>query len=249
MRRTCLPGSRPVTRQASFAYRRSIRMREYAIGTDQDLSSTLTAENMRKRTERGVEKKFERRRCLFPQGDGGANVFLLLEGRVKVCLIGSSGQKTILRIHLPGSLMGLTALAAPPMRDATATALETVTVVELTRSEMQAILLEDSALSLRVMRMLLDRLSDLHSRLADLQAASVDQRLARVLLALGQRDPIAEAPPAISLTHEELSNMVGARRPTVTSILNRFAHDGLIEKCGRNIVVKYPTRLTWLLAI
>jgi hypothetical protein len=43
--------------------------------------------------------------------------------------------------------------------------------------------------------------------------------------------------------------MVGAQRPTVTSILNRFAHDGLIEKCGRNIVVKYPTRLTRLLAI
>jgi CRP-like cAMP-binding protein len=224
-------------------------MRKYAIGTDQDLSSTLTAENMRKLTERGVEKKFERGGCLFHQGDGGANVFLLLEGRVKVCLIGSSGQKTILRIHLPGSLMGLTALAAPPMRDATATALETVTVVELTRSEMQAILLEDSALSLRVMRMLLDRLSDLHSRLADLQAASVDQRLARVLLALGQHDPITEATPSISLTHEDLSNMVGARRPTVTSALNRFLQDGLIEKCGRSIMVKDTGRLARLLAV
>src|ERR1700731_2421271 len=133
MRRTCLPGSRPVTRQASFAYRRSIRMREYAIGTDQGLSSTLTAENMRKLTERGVEKKFERGGCLFHQGDGGANVFLRLEGRVKVCLIGSSGQKTLLLIHLKASLRGIPASGTPPMRDATAAALETVTVVELTR--------------------------------------------------------------------------------------------------------------------
>jgi CRP-like cAMP-binding protein len=224
-------------------------MREYAIGMDQDLRSALTPENIRKLAARGIERKFERGDCLFHQGDCGESVFLLLDGRVKVCLIGCSGQKTILRIHLPGSLVGLSALVALPVRDATATALETVSIVELTRAEMQAVLLDDSALGLRVMRMLLDRLADLHSRLADLQAASVDQRLARVLLALGQRDPIAEAPPAISLTHEELSNMVGARRPTVTSILNRFAHDGLIEKCGRNIVVKYPTRLTRLLAI
>jgi CRP-like cAMP-binding protein len=224
-------------------------MREYAIGTDQDLRSALSAENMRKLAARGVERKFERGECLFHQGDRGEGVLLLLDGRVKVCLIGCSGQKTILRIHLPGSLIGMSALGALQVRDATATALETVTTVELTLADMQAVLLEDSALGLRVMRMLLDRLADLHSRLADLQAASVDQRLARVLLALGQRDPIAEATPTISLTHEDLSNMVGARRPTVTSALNRFVHDGLIEKCGRNIVVRDPERLTRLLAI
>jgi CRP-like cAMP-binding protein len=224
-------------------------MREYAIGTDQDLRSALSAENMRKLAARGVERKFDRGECLFHQGDRGEGVLLLLDGRVKVCLIGASGQKTILRIHLPGSLIGMSALGALQVRDATATALETVTTVELTLADMQAVLLEDSALGLRVMRMLLDRLADLHSRLADLQAASVDQRLARVLLALGQRDPIAEATPTISLTHEDLSNMVGARRPTVTSALNRFVHDGLIEKCGRNIVVRDPERLTRLLAI
>jgi CRP-like cAMP-binding protein len=224
-------------------------MREYAIGTDQDLRSALSAENMRKLAARGVERKFDRGECLFHQGDRGEGVLLLLDGRVKVCLIGASGQKTILRIHLPGSLIGMSALAALQVRDATATALETVTTVELTLADMQAVLLEDSALGLRVMRMLLDRLADLHSRLADLQAASVDQRLARVLLALGRRDPIAEATPTISLTHEDLSNMVGARRPTVTSALNRFVHDGLIEKCGRNIVVRDPERLTRLLAI
>jgi CRP-like cAMP-binding protein len=224
-------------------------MREYALGTNQDLRSALTTYNMRLLASRGVERKFERGDCLFHQGDCGESVLLLVDGRVKVCLIGSSGQKTILRIHLPGSLIGLSALAALPTRDATATALETVTTVELTRAEMQAVLLEDSALGLRVMRMLLDRLADLHSRLADLQAASVDQRLARVLLALGQRDPIGEATPTISLTHEDLSNMVGARRPTVSSALSRFVHDGLIEKCGRNIVVKDAKRLTRLLGI
>ncbi len=224
-------------------------MREYPIGTNQDLRSTLTADNISLLVSRGMERKFERGDCLFHQGDCGESVLLLVEGRVKVCLIGSSGQKTILRIHLPGSLVGLSALGALTVRDASATALETVTAVELTRAEMQAVVLEDSALGLRVMGMLLDRLADLHSRLADLQAASVDQRLARVLLALGQRDPIGEAAPAISLTHEDLSNMVGARRPTVTSALNRFVHDGLIEKCGRNIVVRDPKRLTGLLAI
>ena len=51
------------------------------------------------------------------------------------------------------------------------------------------------------MRLLLDRLADLHSRLADLQATSVDHRLARVLLALAQHDPTATISSGIALTH------------------------------------------------
>ena len=123
----------------------------------------------------------------------GNSVFLLLRGRVKVCLISRSGLRTILRIHLPSSLIGMSSLGSNPFRDGTATPLEPVTAVELTNGEMRKIMSEDSGLALRVMRILLDRLTDLHSRLADLQATSVEQRLARLLLALGRNDPNAAA--------------------------------------------------------
>ena len=224
-------------------------MREYAVGTDQDLQSPLTPEIMRKLAARGVERHFRRGECLFHQGDGGSSVFLLVKGRVKVCLVSTSGLKTILRIHLPGSLIGMSALGSNPSRDGTATPLEPVTVVELTDADMQKIMLEDSALALRVMRMLLDRLADLHSRVADLQATSVEQRLARVLLALGRNDPNAATDANIALTHEDLSNLVGARRPTVTTALTRFVDAGLIEKNGRNILIKDAERLMRLLSV
>jgi CRP-like cAMP-binding protein len=224
-------------------------MREYAVGTDQDLQSPLTPESMRKLAARGIERHFRRGECLFHQGDQGNSVLLLLKGRVKVCLISSSGLKTILRIHLPGSLIGMSALGSHPFRDGTATPLEPVTVSELTNAEIQAVMLEDSALALRVMRVLLDRLADLHSRLADLQATSVEQRLARVLLALGRSDPNAASNSMIALTHEDLSSLVGARRPTVTTALTRFVDAGLIEKSGRNILIKDAERLTRLLSL
>lgn len=223
-------------------------MREYAIGTDLDLQSSLTPEGVRKLAARGIERKYKRGDCLFHQGDRGTSVALLLQGRVKVCLSNSSGVKTILRIHLPGSLIGMSALGSLPFRDSTATAMEAVTVAELSSVDMQTAMLEDSALALRVMRLLLDRLADLHSRLADLQATSVDHRLARVLLALAQHDPTATISSGIALTHEDLSSMVGARRPTITSALSKFESDGLIEKSGRNIVIKNPKGLSRLLS-
>ncbi len=224
-------------------------MREYAVGTDQDLQSALPSESIRRLAARGIERQFRRGKCLFHQGDEGNSVFLLLSGRVKVWLTSTSGLKTILRIHLPGSLIGMSALGSNPFRDGTATPLEPVTVAELTNAEMQGALLDDSALALRVMRMLLDRLADLHSRVADLQATSVEQRLARVLLALSRNDPDAASDAKIALTHEDLSSLVGARRPTVTSALTRFVDAGLIEKSGRTILVKDAERLTRLLSV
>ena len=224
-------------------------MREYAVATDQDLQSPLTPESVHKLAARGVERQFRRGECLFHQGDTGNSVFLLLRGRVKVCLISRSGLRTILRIHLPSSLIGMSSLGSNPFRDGTATPLEPVTAVELTNSEMRKIMSEDSGLALRVMRILLDRLADLHSRLADLQATSVEQRLARLLLALGRNDQNAAAGATIALTHEDLSSLVGARRPTVTTTLTRFVDAGLIEKIGRNILIKDAERLTRLLSV
>ena len=61
-------------------------MREYAIGTKQDLCSALTLDNMRLLASRAVERKFERGDCLFHQGDCAESVLLLVDGRVKVVM-------------------------------------------------------------------------------------------------------------------------------------------------------------------
>jgi hypothetical protein len=54
---------------------------------------------------------------------------------------------------------------------------------------------------------------------------------ANTTAALGWCSQIAQAPPKVALTHQDLSNMVEARWPAVTSASNRF-QKGLIEKSG-----------------
>ena len=81
---------------------------------------------------------------------------------------------------------------------------------------------------------------DFHFRVGDRQAQSVEQRLARVLLAVSRRDKAFEnggARPEIQLTHEELAQLVNSRRPTVTAILGRFAQAGYISKSGRRLFI------------
>lgn len=224
-------------------------MREYAIGSALDLAPSISSDDVRALAARGRLRRIAKGACLFNQDDRAEHGYVLIEGRVKVSLINSAGQRSVLRIHLPGSLIGLSALGSIPRRDATAVALEPVTVSELDRATLEQLLREEPALTLPIVRLLLDRLAEMHSRAGELSGNSVEQRLARALLALGQTDPIAREGrvPGIELTHEDLSNMINARRQTVTTTLSRFAQEGLIARCGRRIVILDPRGLRRLL--
>src|SRR5690606_4665551 len=101
--------------------------------------------------------------------------------------------------------------------------------------------LEDRpALALKLITMLVDRLSDLHFRIGELQTQGVQQRLAYVLLSLSRSDPAEDDPEEsadINLTHEELSQMINTRRQTVTSALSRLAGQGLVASSNRLVRV------------
>jgi CRP-like cAMP-binding protein len=61
---------------------------------------------------------------LYHQAEPADHVHVLLSGIIKSTTVNSNGQETLLRIHLSGSVLGLTSLATDPVRDATAIALE-----------------------------------------------------------------------------------------------------------------------------
>jgi CRP-like cAMP-binding protein len=96
----------------------------------------------------------------------------------------------------------------------------------------------DAELGLRLIRLLVDRMRDFHFRVGELQSQSVEQRLARVLLAICQREQGGTSPDGlagVSLTHQDLAHLVNSRRQTVSAILGKFAEAGYIAKKGRRL--------------
>lgn len=70
------------------------------------------------------------------------------------------------------------------------------------------------------------------------KSQSVEQRLARVLLAICQREPESTTPDGlagVSLTHQDLAHLVNSRRQAVSAILGQFADAGYIAKKGRRL--------------
>lgn len=215
-------------------------MREYSIGISQGLDPVLPPEQIERLTAAGRPTRFEKDAFLYRQGEEAEKVYLLVSGRANTFLVSASGQESLLRIHLPGSLMGLTALATTPIRDASAVAVEPCEAVAMDRKNLQELLRSDPKLGDYFIRLLLDRMSDFHYRVGELLSQSVEQRLAKALLALSQPDSAESGDGAagtVLLTHEQLAHLLNTRRPTVSAVLGRLAEAGLIAKSGGGIAV------------
>ncbi|MEM0990824.1 MAG: Crp/Fnr family transcriptional regulator [Pseudomonadota bacterium] len=221
-------------------------MREYSVGTLGELENTLPTAEMTQLTLVGTRRAYGKGQTVYAQGDPAEAVYLLHTGEVKSVLTSIEGEACVLRLHLPCSLLGLTALATNPIRDATAVALGEVEVTQIHRDRFTKEMLRNPTLGGFVVRLLVDRMSDFHHRVGAFHTHTVEQRLATTLLSLARPDPqgtqVSTSRP-IRLTHEDLAGLLGARRPTVTAVLNRFQTSGLVAKQGRAIVVIDADRL------
>lgn len=213
-------------------------MQDFNLGEGIDLEQDLDAEHMASLCRLGTRQTFRRHAYLYHQGDEATHVFILNSGTVKATCTDENGHEALLKIHGPGSMLGLSALRPRAIRDANGVALETVVVTCFGRDEFFDYMRADGELGLLLVRVLLKRQQQLHARVSDMTGHSVAQRLARVLIQLNAEIATRIVPgdrTVIHITHEELATLVLSRRQYVTEILRSFVARGFIES-GRNAI-------------
>ncbi len=211
-----------------------------------DLEQDLNEAYLRKLATLGQERAFRRNKHLYLQGDKAAHVYVLKSGTVKATRTDENGHETLLKIHGPGSLLGLSALRPVAVRDANAIAVDEADTACFSRDDFFEYMRSDGELGVLLVRVLLKRQQQLHARVSDVTGHSVQQRLARVLLQLhaeiATRIP-AGTEPILPITHEDLATLVLSRRQYVTSILRSFVSGGLIENRRQRIRLLNPEKL------
>lgn len=216
-------------------------MREYSIGTSIDLEPTLTPAQTQQLIAAGTQRNVAKSGVIFHQGAPATSVLVLLSGEAKATQTNANGDVALLRLHLPGSIMGLTALASQRRRDAQVVATMPVRLAEIDRDAFVAALTAHPDLAVDILRGMADRMSDFHHRVGHLLTQRVEQRLASALLSLSRPDPGASGASAsqdIRLTHEDLANLLGARRPTISAAISQLEARGLIARTGRSLSVR-----------
>lgn len=182
----------------------------------------------------------KKRTALFTPGDPSDSVYLLRAGRIKIACCAENGRELTLAIHRPGDLLGLAEAFDRTLRETFAVALEDSVLAVIPRHDFLRRLQESPELAMLLTKLLLRQLQGLQARLQDLGLRDVPARLARLLLELGE--PIgtpgrAELRIGAGLTHQEMANLLGCARETVSTVLGQFRKQGLIRPTGKSIMI------------
>ncbi len=180
----------------------------------------------------GVHRTFAKDEYVFRAGDPGTRVYFLESGRVKIYQPADSGRQVILWFCLPGEIFGLAEVARGGGRVVSAQVCESSTVLAVPQDAFREFVAARPHAALLSMQVLSARLRGLSDVLVNLVADDVDTRIAKLILRLGARYGRREGHIIhldIPLTHQEIADMVGTTRQTVTSTLSRLKRQGVLS--------------------
>ncbi len=199
----------------------------------------------------GVQATLPKGAKLF-QEDGPSNgVFVICTGQVKLSCTSREGRTLILKIAMPGDVLGLGAVISGSRYEVTAETIEPTEIKSIRREEFLSFIQKHGEASLHAAKALSEEYKAAFfdaRRLA--LSGSAAGRLAGALLDWGRAASCgrSEMRFTMALTHEELANLVGTSRETVTRMLGRFKREKLIQVRGASILILSPEKLEQLSA-
>jgi CRP/FNR family cyclic AMP-dependent transcriptional regulator len=199
----------------------------------------------------GMQIALPGRAIAFMEGQPSKAVFVVCEGQLKLSANSSEGRTMILKLACPGDLLGLSAALSQTSYEVTAETLEPTVLKRIRREEFLEFLQAHSEVGTKTAQAMAKEYRDVFldaRRLA--LSGSVSVRLARLLLDWAATAACGkpELRFTMALTHEELANMAGTSRETVTRLLNQFERDRLIARHGATLIILKPNELNQLAA-
>ncbi len=205
-----------------------------------DLFQRLSPDQLQMLESRCRAKTFSRGTPIYLPADHADSVLLLATGRVKIGSFTEEGKQTILAFIDPGELFGELSLMGAEQREEYAEAIEKSTVVLIPGTVMQDLLAKNADVSLGITKLFGLRRQKIERRLKYLLFHSNRERLIHLLLELaekyGRRVPEG-LDLSIKLSHQDLANVIGSTRETVTVVLGELQAEGRLKLGRRKIVL------------
>ena len=184
---------------------------------------------------------FGRSDFVFRSGAPGNNVYFLRSGKVKIHQLSPLGREVILWFCFAGEIFGLAEVASGGGRVVNAQACEASEVLAISQEKFRDYLDRHPRLAMLSMQVLSSRLRVLGEMFVNLVADDVSTRIAKLILRLSARYGTRVGKEVflnIPLTHQEIADMVGTSRQTVTSVLSALKRQGVLSIENRRIHIE-----------
>ena len=181
---------------------------------------------------------------LFAEGQAPRGVFIVRRGRVKLSICSSDGRTLILRIVDPGSPMGVAAVVSGRGYEATAETQEPSEISFLRPVDLLRLMRVHGELALWVTQHISQDYASTCREIRDLILSdSASEKLARLLVGWLDQNVTSKNPSQVklALTHEEIGQIIGSSRETVSRLFAGFKKQQLIQQNGSTLVI--PNRV------
>lgn len=186
-------------------------------------------------------REIPRRQVIYLPGDPGDRVFFINGGRVKCSKVTRDGKELTLAYRGAGQLFGELCIIDGTPRDEMAEAMKNAIITEVPRELFTELLQTDNKLCFNFACIVGDRRRQIETKLEHLVFRDVQAKLAALLLELGGEYGVEcedGLQIGLKITHQEMANLIGSTRETISLTLAQFKKKNLLDLNGRTVVLK-----------
>lgn len=184
----------------------------------------------------GEIKNYEVGETIYREGAYSAQVYLILKGVVKSYRTEESGKELITALHQPDEFLGFTSFLDNVPYQETATAMEAIELAALNKEVLNDILSKNRKVSLELLNVLSQDLSEIKSQLLQMAYSSVKRKTAQSILHYAK---VLNKNPddIIKVSRNDLASVAGIATESLIRALSDFKKNGLIAVKGRDIQI------------
>lgn len=183
------------------------------------LFTNIPSDSLTRLLNAGSKKHLNSREVVFNRGEPGRKIYFLLDGGVKVSTLSLEGKEIIFDVLVTGDFFGEMSIFDDKPRTGTVTALASTTLFMLDKTEFLDFLEHYPAISVRLIRTLVNRLRQMDVFMEDVIFLDAEARLAKRVVALarlfGRQGQQGEVAIDLKVSQQEFANLVGVTRESV----------------------------------
>jgi len=225
----------PATRLAGGPTARSVRREALESLQTIPLFSRVSHDDLEALASRLIERRYPKGSTIVEEGLAGDYMYVIREGRVKVVKSSDDGREKIMDFLEAGSFFGEMSLLDQQPRSASVETLGPVRLLALSRADFLDVLRKSPDLALAVIQVLTRRLRETDEQASSMSFQRVKERTRGLFQRIAKEEGDSRMTPA--LTHQQIADMIGTSRETVTRVVKKLKQEGWLEQQGKRYIV------------
>lgn len=205
------------------------------------LFSGLKESELKRIAGKMIRDHYPKGTIIFLESDEGDSLFIIQNGRVKISRISEDGGEVILAILKDGDFFGEMSILDGQLRSANVMAIEDSDILALRREEFMKLLIHHPEISIQLLKELAHRIRQSDSQIKSLSLLDASSRVAAAIVQLAEETGvISKKSVKVSYlpSQQDLANIAGTSRETISRTLNQFIKEGLISREKNDIIIE-----------